>query len=413
MRKVILYVLMGIVVSAAFFSISFTFLPKAINSKIIFAGLGVLLFLYDTIKQGEFTLPKEIWGAMIIVSMFCVVGFIAADVNYTADYSYATYFISFFTWLFASYAVCWLIRTLHGKATLNLLVNYLAIVCVVQCLLALGIDKYPALKLFVDRYVDQGQEFFTDVNRLYGVGVALDSAGVRFSMVLIMIPAVIFSTEGDGKIRGYAFLMLLAFFIISVIGNIISRTTILGVIIGLVFLIVKMLTGAEQRSLVFKYFILLLLFFSAVSVFLYKTDKVYEEYFRFAFEGFFNFFERGEWRTGSTDKLNRTMWIWPETTQEWLIGTGLYDNWVYGTDIGYCRLILYNGLIGFSVLVLFFLYQAYVFSCFFSEYVLLFVAFIVLAFLIWIKVSTDIFQIFAFFYFLDNSRGKSLFKMNV
>lgn len=412
MKKLIQYILMTLAVTSCFFSFGFTFLPSGLNSKIIFSGLGVFLFLYDTINQKDFSLPKEMWVSMMIVSLFCIVSFIAVDINYTADYSYATYFISFFTWFFASYAICWLLRIFHGKATISLLVNYLAVVCVVQCFLALAIDKYPDFKILVDSYIDQGQDFFTEVNRLYGIGAALDGAGVRFSIVLIMIPAVIFSNEMRDKKEINFFFLLFAFFIISVIGNIISRTTILGVIIGLCFLIFNMLKVNNRTLLVFKYFVLLLLLFSTVSIFLYKTDEIYEDYFRFAFEGFFNFFEKGEWRTGSTDKLNRTMWIWPETTKAWVIGTGLFDNWAYGTDIGYCRFILYNGIIGFSTFVLFFLYLAYAFSCVFSENVLLFVAFIMLALLIWIKVSTDIFQIFAFFYFLDNSRGKSLFRMN-
>lgn len=403
---------MAMVVSACFFSFGFTFLPSVLNTKIIIAGSGVVLFGVDTIRSGDFRLPTEMWVSMIIVSLFCIVSFIAVDVNYTTDYSYAMYFISVFTWLFASYAICWLVRMVHGKANASLLVNYLAIVCVAQCFLALAIDKYPDFKILVDSYINQGQAFFTEVNRLYGIGAALDPAGVRLSIVLIMIPAVIFSNESRGEKDGNIFFLLLAFFIISVVGNIISRTTILGVIIGLCFLILGVLKGSNQTLVVLKYFVLLLFVFSTISIFLYKTDEVYEDYFRFAFEGFFNFFENGEWRTGSTDKLNRTMWIWPETTKAWIIGTGLFDNWVYGTDIGYCRFILYNGIIGFSVFVFFFLYLAYAFSCAFPAYILLFIAFIILALFIWIKVSTDIFQIFAFFYFLDNSRGQSLFKMN-
>lgn len=412
MKKIALYILMGMVVSACFFSFGLTFLPKAINSKIIFAGLGIALFLFDTIKQRDFKLPKEMWVSLMFVSLFCVVSFVAVDVNNTSDYAYVTYFVSFFTWFFASYAVCWLIRAIHGEATVELLLNYLAVVCVVQCFLALAIDKYPQFKLLVDSYIDQGQAFFTEVDRLYGIGAALDGAGVRFSIVLVMIPAVIFSRDRQVESGMYVLLLLLAFFVISIIGNVISRTTILGVIMGLLLFVVQMVITNRNRVKVFKYFNLLLLFFILVSVYLYRTDAVYEEYFRFAFEGFFNFFEKGEWRTGSTDKLNRTMWIWPEANKEWLIGTGLFDNWVYGTDIGYCRFILYHGLIGFSVFVLFFLYQAYAFSQVFTAYKLLFVTFIILALLVWIKVSTDIFQIFAFFYLLDNSEGKSLFKMN-
>lgn len=47
------------------------------------------------------------------------------------------------------------------------------------------------------------------------------------------------------------------------------------------------------------------------------------------------------------------MWVWPEDVKSWIIGTGLFANFVYSTDIGYCRFILYCGLIGFGTFVLF------------------------------------------------------------
>lgn len=47
------------------------------------------------------------------------------------------------------------------------------------------------------------------------------------------------------------------------------------------------------------------------------------------------------------------MWIWPENLKGWLIGTGLFANFVYSTDIGYCRFILYCGLIGFGTFIAF------------------------------------------------------------
>lgn len=72
--------------------------------------------------------------------------------------------------------------------------------------------------------------------------------------------------------------------------------------------------------------------------------------------------ETGELRTDSTDKLNTMMWVWPEDVKSWIIGTGLFANFVYSTDIGYCRFILYCGLIGFGTFVLFFVYNACVFA---------------------------------------------------
>lgn len=143
----------------------------------------------------------------------------------------------------------------------------------------------------------------------------------------------------------------------------------------------------------------------AVLSFLYKTNPYYYEMLRFAFEGFFNWMETGVWRTDSTDKLDAIMWIWPSDLKTWLIGSGLFGNFIYSTDIGYCRFILYCGLIGFSIFVLFFVYNAVVFSRNNPAYRNLFLSLFVFALIVWLKVSTDIFLIFALFYWLDDMYG--------
>src|SRR5699024_4932136 len=86
-----------------------------------------------------------------------------------------------------------------------------------------------------------------------------------------------------------------------------------------------------------------------VAVYFYQNDLEVREQLRFAFEGFFNWVEEGKWYTGSTDRLNSVMWIWPESSdvKTWLIGKATFDNWhAVGTDIGYCRFVFYSGLLG-------------------------------------------------------------------
>lgn len=95
------------------------------------------------------------------------------------------------------------------------------------------------------------------------------------------------------------------------------------------------------------------------------------------------------------------MWVWPTDTKSWIIGTGLFDGWVYSTDIGYCRFILYCGVIGFGVFALFFIYNALIFAQRYREYNTLFLALLLLTFIIWIKVATDIFIIYALLYCMN------------
>jgi hypothetical protein len=139
-----------------------------------------------------------------------------------------------------------------------------------------------------------------------------------------------------------------------------------------------------------------------VSVYLYNTNDVFYENTRFAFEGFFNWYERGVWETSSTNKLNAVMWVWPETTKAWIWGTGLFGGFIYGTDIGYCRFVLYCGLVGFSVFSMFFIYNAWAIWSLKKIDIILALLLITLTFVIWIKVATDIFFIYALLFCLDS-----------
>jgi len=398
-----------------YFSFGFTFLPAGINTKMMLALLGGLMAAYHAVQNRGVKIDRILLGAIGFAVLFSLVCFVAADYNHTNDLAYATYFVSFAVWIFSAYAVCTLIRWAHGDVNLILLTSYLAAVCFAQCVLALLIDSQPLLQVWVNQYIDQGQEFLLEVRRLYGIGASLDNAGVRFSVVLIMIAAVISQEESVlSKPRKIA-LLLSAFFFIVVVGNMISRTTSIGAVMALMYFIWN--TGILRLSInpmFFKFhlaFGTIMLVASLLTVYLYHVNPVFNDQIRFAFEGFFNWVEIGEWRTDSTDKLNKVMWVWPADLKTWLIGTGLFENWVFGTDIGYCRFILYSGLTGFAVFALFFVYNAAVFARIYEPYRGMFVFLLALTFIVWIKVSTDIFLIYAFFYCMDMFRTTTILSL--
>ena len=138
-----------------------------------------------------------------------------------------------------------------------------------------------------------------------------------------------------------------------------------------------------------------------ICIVLYRTNLVFRSNLRFGFEGFFNWAETGVFRTDSTDKLNSTMWVWPTDARGWAIGYGLFENWVFGTDIGYCRFTLYCGLVGMGIFSLFFVYNGLVLYTQFERFLFLPLFLTILTFMVWLKVATDIFFIYALFYFLE------------
>ncbi|CAM3921239.1 hypothetical protein I6H88_11200 [Elizabethkingia bruuniana] len=417
--SVIYYILTGIIVSCYFFPFEFTFLPRGINTKIMLAVIGLLCGVITSIQKDKIEINKELIPAILLAILFSIIGFISVDINHTDDYTYASYISSFSVWLFGAYATYRFIRYIHGYVDFRLIMNYLIAVCVIQCILALLIDNVLFVKTFVDNYISQATvadvKFLNEAKRLYGIGAAVDVAGTRFSIILIGLVAVMARVSAEG--RGNTVVYWAAFVIIGVVGNMISRTTTIGMVLALVYLFLnsKLITSEISfnklkfwRSILIVSFLLIL-----VTVFFYNTYGEIREQLRFGFEGFFNWVEEGEWKTDSTDKLNTEMWIWPNQNdlKTWIIGRAVFADWhIIGTDIGYCRFIFYNGLLGLITFSLFFVYNAWACTRKFPAYTFFFIMLLGLSFIIWLKVATDLFIIYALFYCLDNEEKNKYLK---
>lgn len=395
----------GAAISGYLFPFGLFFFPGAVNTKNLMALLGLFFVVYHSIQNKTFHVSRSLFGAYAIALLFSVTCLFAIDYNGTNDLSYVTYIMSFLIWTCGGYAVCTLIRNEHGTVNFKLVTFYLAGICLVQCVLALMIDRIPAFQMLVDTYISQGQEFLNDINRLYGIGASLDPAGVRFSVVLILIATLLVTHPEVKSNRRHLILLTMAYFVIVLVGNMISRTTTTG--FALSFFVLVYSTGIFQliiRKEYFKFHLIfgtILIIVVIVATFFYQTDPAFQKNLRYGFEGFFNWVETGEWRTGSTDKLNSEMWIWPTDFKSWVIGTGLFAGWVYGTDIGYCRFILYSGVVGLAVFSSLFVYCTYIFAVKYPQYRLLFLLLLVCTFVVWIKVSTDIYFIYAVFFAMD------------
>ena len=122
--------------------------------------------------------------------------------------------------------------------------------------------------------------------------------------------------------------------------------------------------------------------------------------------------ETGRWETGSNNILLNRMIVFPETFKTWLIGDGYIENpynldpyyigpdyhgFYMGTDIGYLRFLFYFGIFGAIALVTLICYAAA--SCIrrFPSYKTMFLLILAVNLIVWFKVSTDIFMVFALF----------------
>ena len=170
------------------------------------------------------------------------------------------------------------------------------------------------------------------------------------------------------------------------------------------------------------WFIAIILIAIPISVYFYNTNPGTMKLFRFAFEGFFNYFEKGEWYVASNDTLS-TMVVFPETFKTWLIGDGYFSNptntdpyfigqvtggYYMGTDVGYLRFIFYCGVIGLIAFSVFIIRCAHYCTKDFSDCKLLFWSICLLNFIIWLKVSTDIFLVFALFLMINTVNDEDI-----
>lgn len=412
MWKYIKILFTGIIFSFFFFPFEFTFLP-GYNTKKILAAMGLLIAGFQLIRRRESKIPSDIFKISLFAALVSLAGLASMTYNGTPDNTYARYILSMWVWLSAAYAACMMIKKVHGKINFELLSNYLIAVCLAQCVIAQVIDASPSFKLFVDSYVNQGQAFLTEVGRLYGIGANLDVAGSRFAVALILIACLLLSNDEMTKME--TALYVLSYILIAVLGSIIARTTYVGAVVGIIYMVLasKPSNWNVSKRGVDIFWTIVLLAIVAVPIFtyLYNVNPQVHRMLRFAFEGFFNLVETGEWSISSNEAL-KTMVVFPETTKTWIIGDGYFNNpiksdpyflgeatggYYMGTDVGYLRFIFYFGLIGLSTFVLFFIKCAQYCAEGFHVSKWIFFSMLIANMVIWLKVSTDIFLVFAVF----------------
>jgi len=415
--KSVLIIFCGIITSFYYFPVEFTFLSSFLNTKLMLAVLGVPILLFHMIRLEGIKISKELFVSSIIAIIFSLVGLLSVDYNQSSDYTYATYILSMWIWFLASYVIVTFVCVVHGHISFKLIVDYLMAICLVQCFLALAIEFNPEFKALVNTYfrnADVSTEFLNKVKRLYGIGATVDTAGIRFSVILVMISVLIPRYSYIYNNQKLVFIYLSAFMVISGIGNIISRTTSIGMVIGMVYLVYKLgprgWTIDVIKLKIWRTFIFLIFLVSFAVIYIYNSYEEFNNLFRFGFEGFFNWYETGTWYTDSTNKLNNEMWIWPEPhdVKTWLIGGAAFSNLsTIGvhkiTDIGYCRFIFYCGVIGLFVFTIFFLYLSQSMWRKFHIFKNLFILLFVMGLVFWIKVSTDLFFIYAIFLSVSSS----------
>ena len=414
MIKYIAMLFVTVLTSMYFFPFEFSFLPGA-NTKMMMAGVG-LVWLFVNLSRGtqQGGLNRDLFNLSVWAMLISIISFAGVTFNETYDYTFVTYVVSMWVWLGGAYSATQMMRALHGYLNVELICHYLIAVCVGQCLIAYGMDQLPALKDFVDGFLGSTGFMGKVDDRLYGIGASLDVGGMRFAAVLLIIS---YLTVSGGKALGWwrRTAYILSFLIIVYIGNMIGRTTTVGAGMALCYWLYAWVAGNEgERAEAKKMWLVLgsaLLVLLPVIIHYYHTNATIHSNIRFAFEGFFSLAEKGRWETHSNEIL-KNMYVLPDNTKTWLIGDGYFDNpydmdpyytglkwggFYHGTDVGYLRFIFYAGIFCMLAFVAYMFKVAQVCMRRFKGYALLFFALLVLNYVVWCKVSSDLFPVFAIF----------------
>lgn len=412
--RIVGMVLLTILTSFYFFPFEFTFLP-GINTKMAMAGIGLVILIIQLARGRKSIIDRDFFQLSLIAGLVSLIGFFAVTWNDTYDYTYATYIVSMWVWLSGAYVVTQTIIKLHGHISVELVCNYLIVVCVAQCLIAFAMTQYPPLKNFVDSFLGSTGFMGKMEDRMYGIGASLDVAGSRFSVILVMIISILLKISVSDK-KKYVGLYLVAFFVIVIIGNMMSRTTTVGVVVALVYLfyVSRIYTFQIDSGMrqVLGWFVGILCAVILLVTYGYYTNLGFQANLRFGFEGFFSLVEKGRWEVHSNEIL-QNMYVFPDNLKTWFIGDGYFDNpndsdpyyigerwkvgYYKGTDVGYLRFIFYFGLMGLMAFCFFMCKVAKVCMNRFTSYRSLFFVILLLNFAVWFKVSSDIFLVFALF----------------
>ena len=404
-RNILTVILLAIVVDSYYFNFALRVLPS-VNSKMVLAVVGAAAFVFQGIRDRTTHISRRIFVSAILAVIFSLWCYFAIVANGTNNKEFADYFVSFAVWVGGAYGVYVLLKGEYERVDLTTTTWYLALVCASQCVIALLIDNVSFIHDFVDRVFYQPTQFYEFNHRLYGIACALDPAGIRFSAAQVLIAHQLAVVNKVRKSARRSSFYIVCFLMITVVGSMISRTTIVGTVLGLAYILfgnLRMGRGGNVSKTQLNSILLLTFLIGGavvISAILYNANPDFRADLRFGFEGFFNWVETGTFSTNSTNEL-QTRWVWPTTPRGWLIGEGRRGVFETGSDIGYCNYILYCGLIGMAIYSFYYIYNHLSLISKFRGFTIAAFMLVAVTFIVWAKVTTDIFLMDALLFCID------------
>lgn len=409
MKHYLFVVLLVVISSFYYFPCTFNALP-GINTKMMVAFAGLVFFVWERSAHKIHTMRMDMVGVLVLGLLFSLAAYFSVVYNDTNERVFTTYFVSMSVWLGGAYCIVHLLRKFYGIASLQMVFLLMALVCAGQCILAILIDNVPSFANVVNSIFQVDVEIMEKRSRLYGIGAAYDTAGIRYSAALLGIGYLLRHETLQKRRLFYLGLLL----VIVIIGNMMSRTTLVGMAVTGVYLLFSS-SWLQDRITSRGFFWFMGICVGLVALFMvgeymYDHIPVFHNYMRYGFEAFFNYFEKGTFSTHSSDLLINGITILPDNLKTWLVGDGYFVDpynpslFYMGTDMGYARFIFFCGLLGFSCFLTYFIYCTRVLCLRDESRKLVFVMLFVLQLIVWIKIPTDLFCMYALLLLCDGHR---------
>ena len=323
------------------------FIGLPLSTRILYALGGVFLFICQRFIDKRLF---SVWWGLVPVAL-CSVG--SGILNLTFDFTFVFYAFSQIAIFFVSHAMVYVFGRKKKNFDLSDFLKCFVYVVGIQSLLALLMFLFPALHDFMYSIIrlNELEDEMVDSTygmRLQGWGSNFFGAGIINGLALILMTYLFLNKRVR---RLWCFTILYVF--ILVIGILIARTTLIGFLFSLFYLLVWKWKNPYwiKRKMRWMLLVCLILLSGVSFIFLYLDAKVV----MWAFEMFINYSSDAGLSSASTDRL-KEMYVYPTSLKTYLIGDGLFnlkDHYYMETDVGYLRLLFYGGI---PVALCFFIY---------------------------------------------------------
>ena len=326
------------------YQISYIFLPFNIPFVMGLIGMPIYLYKNITFPRKDRKYVMDILSSLLPVAIVAALSIIG---NLSSDFYFVKWAITNMLYFFGAYLMFLLLRGAFRDFSFGRLVDLLVLCAVVQLTLALIMFFSPTIKDVLQPLIHESEiaqeAMERAATRLVGFGTHFFLSGTTHAFILIMI-AISFTLRKVSLFKSVV--MMLSFIFIAAVGSMMARTTLVGVL----FAIVIVLLRRRGKKYFISGLVLSTIIISVASVsFLDLIGDDMELLFNFGFEAFVKFQETGSFSTSSTDGMLR-LYKFPTTWETWLLGDAIYEvgkGYYMNTDIGYCRLIFYFGILGF------------------------------------------------------------------